>query len=176
MPGVGGRGLALGPRNAKDLHAPRRVAIDPPCQRRQSIPRVRHDRGRDPGDVALGDDEGGPATDGFGRELRPVTLEAGDGYEGEARLDAPGIMRHTPNTPHLERNLRPENPSKLCPVQDHRPSVASAKMRTLPEFSRENATPRNMPEIPLKQHRNTRRFLQSKNVVKESTVNRAKIR
>jgi hypothetical protein len=148
---VGGRGLAVGTRNAVDVHAPRRIAIDLPGQHRQSIPCVSHNRGRDTRNVALSHNEDGPATDGLGRKLRPVTLEARDRDECEARLYATGIVRHAPHASHAGRDLRPENPSKFCPVEDHGPSVARAITRTSCRFSQENATLRNMPEIPLKQ-------------------------
>src|SRR5215213_9023595 len=125
MQDVGGRGLAVGPRNAVDLHAPRRISIDLPGQHRQSTPGICYDRGRDTRNVALSHDENGPTTYGLGRELRSVTLEA--------------------------RDLRPENPGKLCPVQDHSPSLARANTRTSRRFSQKNTTRRNMREIPLNQ-------------------------
>src|SRR5215208_2228802 len=169
---VGGRGLTIGACDAVDLHAPRRIAIDLPGQYRQSTPCVCHYRGRDTSNVALSHNEDGPATDGLGRKLRPVTLEARDRNEDEVRLYATGIVRHAPYAPHARRDLRPENPTKLCPVKDHSPSVARGIMRSSPRFSQKNAIRRNMPEILRKQRRNTPRFSESRNVVKEYTRNK----
>ena len=102
-----------------------------PGQHRQGAPRVRHDRGRDTRNVALGDNEGGPAADGLGRELRPVTLEARDRDEGEAGSDATGVVRHSPHAPHAGRDLRPENPVSFARSRIIGPSVARAVTRTL---------------------------------------------
>src|SRR5215211_687110 len=151
MQDVGGRGLAVGPRNAVDLHAPRRISIDLPGQHRQSTPGICYDRGRDTRNVALSHDEDGPTTYGLGRELRSVTLEARDRDEGEARLYATGIVRHSPHASHAGRDLRPENSGKLCPVQDHGSSLTRANTRAPRRFSQKDTAQRNMPEIPLKQ-------------------------
>jgi hypothetical protein len=60
-------------------------------------------------------------------------------------------VRHATHAPHPGRDLRPENPSKLCPVKVHSPSVARAIMSTSRKISQMNPTQGNMPEIPLKQ-------------------------
>ena len=92
----------------------------------------------------LGHDESGTTAESLRRELRPVALEARDSDEGEARLGAAGIVRHATNAPHTGRNLRPENLGKLCPVQDHSPSVTRAIAQSVPQdFSREHDTPKH---------------------------------
>src|SRR5215212_4730556 len=50
-------GLAVRTGDAVDPHATRRVSVYLPGKRRESGPRVPHDRGRDTGNVTLGDHE-----------------------------------------------------------------------------------------------------------------------
>jgi hypothetical protein len=74
------------------------------------------------GELSLSDDEGGPPAQGIGDEVCPVTLEAGDRNEGEAGSNAPRVVSDAPHPFFCaRRNLRAENPRKLCPVQDHSP-------------------------------------------------------
>jgi hypothetical protein len=130
MQNIRGGRLAVGARNAVDPHARRRIAVDLHGQRRQGCPHVPHDRGRDAANVAFGDHEGGPATDGLCRELRPVAPEAGYSHEGETVPDASRIVRNSPDAAYRQRNLDTENCGKLCPVQEHHPSLASAATGT----------------------------------------------
>ena len=122
---VGGGGLAVGARNAVDPHAPRRVAVDLPASAARAARASPTTAVGTPGTSRSATTREAPRRTASGANSVPSRLKPGTATKAK-----PGSTRRescvTPRTPRTGRDLHPENLGKLCPVQDHHPSVARA--------------------------------------------------
>ncbi len=124
---VGGRGLAVRPRDAVDLERLRRVVEHRPGERGERGTRVRHDRHRRVRHVALGDHQAGATAERLRDEVDPVEPEARHRDEGEPGPDGAGVVRHAGQRRDGVGHVHPEDSPQLGTVRFHRRRVASSR-------------------------------------------------